>query len=359
MLDGNILVVGGYGAVGQVIALTLADTFPGQIIVAGHNYAKAQALTQESNGRIHSLLLDMASAHESPDILDGVAIVVMCLDAPDTRFIQQVLQRGIHYVDITAEDALFQQIESMDDVAKASGSTTILSVGLTPGLTNLLTRHLQSQFDRLDQVDIHVFLGLGEAHGAGEAAARWLLHNLNASYTVRRDGKPLQVGSFSEKKVVTCPNGLGRRPVYRFNIADQHVLTRTLDLPSVSTWVTFDPPTTNIMMSFMRWSGLSKFLRYQRVEDVVVGLSTLFKKGSDAFVVQVQASGEVGGQRQTKTVAISGREQGRATAYVTAQVVEQLIASNFPSGVFHSEQLFEPISFFQQLSKEDFVFHGM
>jgi len=73
----------------------------------------------------------------------------------------------------------------------------------------------------------------------------------------------------------------------------------------------------------------------------------------------VQASGEVGGQRQTKTVAISGHRQGQATGLATAQVVEELIGSNFPAGVFHSEQLFEPISFFQQLSKDDFVFHGM
>jgi len=357
MLNGNILIVGGYGAVGRVVALTLADKFPGQVIVAGRNYTKAEVLAQESKGGIHPLQLDIATAHEHSDVLEGVAIVVMCLDAPDTRFVQKVIERGIHYVDITAEDALFQQIEALNDVARSNGSTAILSVGLTPGLTNLLARHLQVQFDRLDQVDIHIFLGLGEVHGAG--AARWLLKNLNASYTVRMDGKPLRVTSFGEKRIVTFPNGLGQRRAYRFNIADQHVLTRTLDLPSVSTWVTFDPSITATTMAFMRWSGLSRLLRYQRVEDIVVGLSALFKYGSDAFVVQVQASGEVDGERQNKTIAISGHEQGRATAQVTTQVVEELIASNFPPGVFHSEQLFEPMPFFQMLKKENFVLHNV
>lgn len=355
MLRGDILIVGGYGAVGRVTALTLADQFPGQVVVAGRSYAKAEALAQESKGRIRPLQLDLATVHEDNNILDDVAVVVMCLDAPDTRFIRQIFQRGIHYVDITAEDVLFQKIESLSDVAITNGSTAILSVGLTPGLSNLLTRHIQTQFDLLEQVDIHVFLGLGEAHGT--AAARWTLHNLNASYTVRQNGKPQQVTSFGENKVVQFPDGLGQRRVYRFNIADQHVLVRTLDLPSVSTWVTFDPSTSTAIMAFMRWSGLSKLLRYQWVEDAVVRLSTLFQYGSEAFVVQVQASGKLDGQQQTKIVAISGHGQGRATGLITAQVVDELTASDFPSGVFHCEQLFEPMPFLQQLEKENIIFH--
>lgn len=175
ILKTNILIVGGYGAVGRVIAQTLADKFPGQVIVAGRNYEKANALAQGSDGKIKPYQLDLTTAHENPEILDGVAVVVMCLDVPDMRFVQQILQRGIHYVDITADDEILQQIEALADVAKVGGSTAVLSVGLSPGLTNLLARYLQTQFDSVHQLDIYISLGLGDAHGS--AATRWTVQN--------------------------------------------------------------------------------------------------------------------------------------------------------------------------------------
>ncbi len=353
----KLLIVGGYGAVGEVISLALASKFPGQVIVAGRSYDKANALARPSEGKVIPLQIDVKTAHEHPDLLDDVAVVVICLDVPDMRFVEQCLLRGIHYVDITAEDSILQQIEALDVVAKEGGSTAVLSVGLSPGLTNLLTRHIQTQFENLHQADIHIFLGLGEAHGA--AAARWTLQNLNASFTVRENGKSRQVSSFGEHKIVHFPDGLGKRQVYRFNFADQHVVRRTLYLASVSTWVTFDPALMTRLMAFMCQTGLSKLLRYQWIEDMTVKLSTKAQHGSDKFGVQVVGQGEINGRFQNKAVGITGNGQGRATGLVTAGVVEQLYTTNFPSGVFHSEQLFEPLPFIKPLAKNDIIFHEL
>ena len=232
-------------------------------------------------------------------------------------------------------------------MAKEGGGTAILSVGLSPGVTNLLVRYMQDQFESLQNVDIHIFLGLGEAHGS--AAANWTLNNLNIRYTVQDNGKSRQVRSFADKKIVHFPGGLGKRKVYRFNFADQHAVARTFNLPSVSTWVTFDPAAITMLMAFMRQTGLSKLLQYQWVTDVIVKLSTAVQFGSDRFAGQVVARGQLDGRTQTKTVTITGKGQGRATGLVAAQVVRLLYTSRFPSGVFHSEQLFEPMPFIQQL----------
>lgn len=355
MLDGDILIIGGYGAVGRVIALALANKFPGQVIVAGRSYEKARALAQESDEKIRPYQVDLTTAHGNLEILDGVAVVVMCLDVPDVQFLQACLQRGIHYVDITAEDAILQQIEALDGVAKANGSTAILSVGLSPGLTNLLARHAQAQFETLHHVEIHGLVGLGEAHGA--AAAHWTLQNLNANYTVRENGRTRQVSSFGEHKQAHFPEGLGRRRVYRFNLADQHVVVRTLGLTSVSTWITFDPVLFAWLMAFMRWSGLSKLLRYRWIEDAIVKMSTAVQFGAEKFAIQVEARGEKDGRALSQTYTVSGDGQGRATALVAAQVVKQLFTGTFPAGVFHSEQLFEPMPFIHQLAADGIIYH--
>ena len=47
-MDGNILIVGGYGSVGRVIAATLGNRFPGQVIAGGRNYQKARELSLET-----------------------------------------------------------------------------------------------------------------------------------------------------------------------------------------------------------------------------------------------------------------------------------------------------------------------
>jgi saccharopine dehydrogenase-like NADP-dependent oxidoreductase len=260
-------------------------------------------------------------------------------------------------VDITAEDAILQQIEALNGVAKANGSTAVLSVGLSPGLTNLLVRHAQTQFDSLHRADINIFLGLGEAHGA--AATHWTLQNLNASYTVQENGIPRQVGSFEEHKIVHFPDGLGKWRVYRFNFADQHVVTRTLNLDSVSTWMTFDPAGLARLMAVLRQTGLSKLFRYQWARKLSARLSTVGQYGSDKFVLQVVGSGEVDGRIQSQTVAVTGSGQSHATGLVTAHVVEQLHTPQFLPGVFHSEQLFEPLPFIQQLVGENIIREAM
>jgi saccharopine dehydrogenase-like NADP-dependent oxidoreductase len=347
-MNGKILIVGGYGAVGRVIALALADKFPGQVLAAGRSFDKAAALARESGGRIRPFQFDLTTAHQTPELLDDVAIVIMCLGVPDMRFVQQCLQRGIHYVDITAQDAILQQIEALDTIAKANGSSVLLSVGISPGLTNLLVRHAQTQFESLQHVDIQVFLGLGEAHGA--EATRWTLRSLNDSYTVREKDQPLLVSSFGAQKQVQFPDSIGSRRVYLFNLADQHVVTRTLNLPSVSTWLTFDPAALAQMMAFMRRSGLAKLLRYRWLEELVIKMSLMASVGSEMFVAQVEAQGEVNGRLQTKTYAISGNGQSRVTGLVAAQLVEQLVTTRFPAGVFHSEQLLDPLPFIQTLA---------
>lgn len=356
-LKGNILIIGGYGAVGQVLAQTLADKFPGQIIVAGRSYKKANVLAQDSDGKIKPYQLDLNTAHENPEVLDGVAVVVMCLDVPDMRFVQQILRRGIHYIDITADDAILQQIEALDDVAKTGDSTAVLSVGLSPGLTNLLARYAQTKFDTLNRIDIQILLGMGEAHGS--AATRWTIQNLSADYTVFENGVPRPVRSFAEHRSAYFPDSLGKRDVYRFDFSDQHVIARTLNVPSVSTWITFDPASTATLMAFFCRTGLSKLLRYKWLEDMTVKLSRSFQYGSDKFVLQVEASGEKNGRFLVKKVGILGNGQGRATGIATARVVEHVLLTNCPSGVYHSEQLFHPQSFFKELERYDIYFQDI
>ncbi len=89
---------------------------------------------------------------------DNIAVVVMCVDNPDTGFLEQCIERGIHYIDISATYEILSRIETFSDKAKERGSTILLSVGLTPGLTNLLVSHCTMALDVVNNIDIFLLL---------------------------------------------------------------------------------------------------------------------------------------------------------------------------------------------------------
>ncbi len=355
MPNGNILIVGGYGAVGRVIAAKLAIEHPGQVIVAGRSYDKASQLAQESGAKIRPLQVDIFIAHQTPEILNGVAMVIMCLDQPDTKFVELCLQKGVDYVDVTAAYDFLIQIEALNEAAKVGGSTAVLSVGLAPGMTNLLACHAQTQFDELQNLEIYVLLGQGEAHG--EAAVRWMVENLNTTFTVQENGTAKQVKSFEDGKKTIFPGKLGQRTAYRFDFSDQHVLPRTLDVNSVSTRLAFDSALATNLMAFFKNISLFGLLRYQWAQDALVRLLMSFHFGSEIFVIQVDAQGLAKGQPKSLSRAVSGERETRFTGLVAAQVVERLLKYNYPSGVFHIEQLFEPLSIITALADDGLQLH--
>ena len=123
-------------------------------------------------------------------------------------------------------------MEVLDREAQLSGSTIVLSVGLAPGLTNLLASHVKTKVEDAYHIDIFIMLGLGEEHG--EAAVRWTVENLATEFWMQEGEELRKKKSFLESRKTVFPDGLGRRKGYRFNFSDQHVIKRTLNLQSAS-----------------------------------------------------------------------------------------------------------------------------
>lgn len=272
---------------------------------------------------------------------------IMCLDQKNAGFVQQCIRRGIHYIDISASYSILCQIEALSQEAQTSGTTAVLSVGLAPGLTNLLVKHSQSKLPDITRADIYVLLGSGESYG--DAALQWTLEGLNSNFAVLNNGISKQVRSFEEGKQTVFPNGIGKRTTYRFDFSDQHVLPRTLGLKSVSTWLCFDDATSTQLLAWIRKSGLSHVLKIKSVEKALIGLMKRFQYGSEEFAVRVEA-----GNQETDVLyecSLRGDVQGRITGWVAAKVAEKLASSSLPSGVFHIEQVFHPGEFFADLAE--------
>lgn len=207
----QIWVVGGYGQVGQMICTQLGKLFPGKVWAAGTRMNRAEEFSRSTGGAVLPLQLDVTKPVE-PSMLRPVKLVIMCVDQSDTRFVEACAQAGTDYIDISAKYDFLAQVEQLHTKMQRSQSTAILSVGLSPGVTNLLVREATMHMDQVEEADITVMLGLGEKHG--KAAVEWTVDQMNATYQVMQKGKPAEVQSFGDGKGLILEQNLGSgRPI--------------------------------------------------------------------------------------------------------------------------------------------------
>jgi short subunit dehydrogenase-like uncharacterized protein len=348
MTDDKILIIGGYGNVGRVIARQLASLFPGRVVVAGRNLASAVEAAETIGDGAQARAIDIRSPEAATE-LEEIDLVVVCLDQENVGFAEQCLSRGIHYVDISAHYTFLAKVEQLDELARSHGATAILSVGVAPGLTNLLAARVVELMDRVDRLDILVELGLGDSHG--RAAIEWMLDNLDAEYEVPQNGELQTVRSFDESIELPLPTGSVQR-AYRFNLSDQHVLARTLGVPSVSTWVSFTSPLFTRLAARASTSPVAKWLRQPFLRRLAVRSLQNVGVGSDRCAVAVRALGIGEDGDDTCIIGVTGHNEALMTGVVAAETARQLLTNTPAPGVYHSEQVIALDQIVEALERE-------
>lgn len=330
MADG-ILIIGGYGAVGTVIASQLARQYGEQVIIAGRNATRAATLASELQVRWR--VVDVANPLDYEAVFEGVSYVVMCLDVPNMEFVRQSFEHGIHYVDISAEYPILSAIANLDQIAQQHRATAVLSVGLVPGLSNLLARHSLHYVNPIQRFDTAILAGLGEKHGV--AGSSWILDHMSDSSGMNRF-------DFREP--------YGRKTVHRFAFSDQYTLPETLPMGEAATWLGFDTFVMTQLITLARLPILRWLFRQNAVKQLLLSTTQRMQFGTDEFVLTTRAQGNT----KSYQAWLRGKRETLATGIVTAEVIRRLLTERFPAGVYHIEQIFEFENFLPVLQQ-----HGM
>ncbi|ASA21389.1 saccharopine dehydrogenase family protein [Paenibacillus donghaensis] len=334
----DIVVIGGYGHVGSQICTLLADLYPGVVYAAGRSLARAEQFCKGSEGRIKPMQIDVSAAL-SVDKLRKVKLVVMCLDQSDTSFAEACLIQGIHYMDVTANLDFYRQMKQLTSSGNTYAASAVLSVGLAPGLTNLLAGEARRSMDETWQLDISVLLGLGDSHG--QAAIEWTVDNLNAEYEVMQSGRSHRVKSFTDGQTIDWGQSLGRRRAYRFPFSDQLTLPDTLGIATASTRLCFDSRIATYGLALLQKLGLLRWLERSRIRNAAVRSFGRVRWGTDKYAIKVEATGLRNGAKAKAEYVIQGSKESTITAQVAAAIAGILFKewSGSP-GVYHVEQLF-------------------
>ncbi|MEH3131179.1 MAG: saccharopine dehydrogenase NADP-binding domain-containing protein [Mycolicibacterium neoaurum] len=339
---GPILIAGGYGVVGGHLAELLAPRYPGRLVITGRDRDRAAtAAAALANGCLADHL-DAADAESVQAVIRShrPTLVISCAGRTEPALAHACLTGGVHYIDVSADAPGITAVEQFHTLAVQSAATAVLSVGVAPGLTNLLALEVVSGLDHVERLDVGVQLSIGDTHGA--AAIDWTLANMGAPFPVasdRRKGAVPYERPFAAQHRLDF-GGPARVRAGGFNFPEQRTLARTLNVPDVRSWLALRPRIVHAVAAFTVRTGLARALSSPAVRAVLASaMGEPIPHGGDSFAVCAEASGTRDGQPQRISMWFAGRGEAAMTAEVSARVARLVLESRQSPGVWHIEQL--------------------
>ena len=161
----KILLLGGYGMTGRVLARHILASTNASLVVAGRNFDKAKSLTDElGSPRATPAKVD---ASDQASLLSALAGITLCLVAsPTTGSVELVahacLDAGADYLDIQFAASKLTHLRALEPEILKSGRCFITEAGYHPGLPSALVRYAATLLDTLDSAPIAGYLNVGK-----------------------------------------------------------------------------------------------------------------------------------------------------------------------------------------------------
>lgn len=331
-MDHSILIIGGYGKVGQEVSRTLAPLYPGRIIVAGRRLAASQSMARTLGHDVRAMQLDINALPEPATYLEQVGTVISCIERTNDQLVRACLARGIHFTEVGASFDKLDEIIQLRAAFPQSTSSVIASTGLIPGISAVLAAHLAGPGAEIDRVNTHVMLGVGDEHGAD--AIRWMQASLNSRFTIQTPEGPRAVNSLADPQIVRFfGDRMGRRS-YRFDFADQHTIPETLRAGTASSYLCFDSRLATTGLWLLRRLGLAPLLKRISPHRIARILESL-PMGSDRFALQARVW--LKGDSVPRQGEILGYNEAHATGVITALTGQLLHEGRIPRGIHYLE----------------------
>lgn len=326
-MKNKILIIGGHGAVGRIILKELLKKGirSDRLVIAGRSKEKMTQFLKKEELDLAYIQLNIRDKVD-PALLKDIQLVVMCIDQKETKFVTELIELNIDYVDITANSDFIKKVNELPQTNKAS---VITSVGLAPGLTNLATNHYIKQTNP-KEVIIDILLGTGESHG--EAAVHWMFDNINQPYHIKQASQPIK--NFTLKRQVDFTPKLAKKMMYNFNFSDQHILNAQYPTIPITTYFGFD---VNLVSNGLHWLNKRNRLGWLEKEKSISVLKKVMKRkmiGGDDFAVHVSD-----GQSPDTGFTLYGNNEKEITGKIASLVVYNVYSDSKKRGIASIESV--------------------
>src|SRR5215208_3440559 len=355
MLKGtDILIIGGYGTVGRRVAADLAPDYPGRLVVAGRSAERAAQFAAELMYGVRGRRVDVGEPDSVEAALDGVGVVMSCIDQPEPHLLRAAIGRGLAYTDIAPHLMTRRPTEAMKAEAAQRGARIVLGTGLAPGISSLLARLGVDRVGAVESVKSNVLLSVGDTYGP--ASRDYLIEEIAVPYAVCIEGREVPTRPFGGHARVNFPPPLGKRTAYPFPFSDQVFFPKTLAARTALSRLAIEPPWLGALLAMLAPLRVTAMLgRRAGAEERVRRLNAWLRRryeGRDWYGVAV----EVEGARGRVRASLVGRGQALGTATGAAAVVRALAEEEVRQpGIWLAEEVVAPESFFGHLAARGLV----
>lgn len=163
----NVLILGGYGNTGRLMARLFLEHSPVRLVIAGRNTQSAVRFQHELNQtypgqRVSAVTVDAADEQGLVTALRGVDLLVVASSTTDfaPAIARAALQAGCDYLDINLGGEKLKRLQSLTREIADAGRCFVTEGGFHPGLPAVLIRAAAEQVDALQQAIVASYMGI-------------------------------------------------------------------------------------------------------------------------------------------------------------------------------------------------------
>ena len=360
----KILILGGYGNTGFLIARLLLPESDAQLVIAGRNVDRAQqaadALNREfETARVSSQLVDAADKSSLDAAFKGMSLVVVASSTLD--YVQNVseaaLEAGIDYLDVQlSSPTKLAALNTLREDIEQKGRCFITDSGFHPGVPAAMVRYAATQFDKLEVANVSAAFQLNwkTLQVSNSTSAEFIdeIKNFNPlvlknKQWVEMDIQALSTFDFGERfgergclpifleELRSLPEMVSSLNEMGFYIAGFNWMTDYVIMPiAFAAFKVFKEQAKQPMGHLLKW-GLKNFSR-----------------PPFGAVLQLEAEGITDGQRRRFHMRLIHEDAYVLTAIPTVACLLQYLNDSSPHpGVWFQANWVDPIQFFKDIER--------
>jgi len=280
----RILVLGGTGYTGRLIAQHLLEHSKADITIATRHLDRAQAFADRLNQQCpgHRVKAIYADASQTDSLhlafADQMMVVVA---APTTAYTENVirtsLEMGLDYLDVQLCTRKYALLQSLAYEIEQAGLCFITEAGFHPGLPSALVRYAATHLDSIESAITLGYLNMGKGFASSEAVDEVVESFREYNGQVFKNGQWTKANSY---EVRTCDFGgdIGRKRSYAmffeelrplpsmfpslretgFYISEMHWILDWVIMPITWGWLKIAPKAVRPIGKFLWW-GMGTF----------------------------------------------------------------------------------------------------
>jgi NAD(P)-dependent dehydrogenase (short-subunit alcohol dehydrogenase family) len=333
MAGPRVLIAGGSGVFGRLLARELLNTTSVDLILAGRNLAAADAACRELGApdRAFPMALDLGDP-ESLTFAARDCVAVACAAGPFQELSRELpaaaVRAGAHWVDIGDDEGWVVPIlddTTLDAAGREAGQAVIPGLSTVPAISGALARWGRERLPGAQRARVTLFIGNRNAKGAGAIASA-------------------MASGFGRPTRVDLP--FGGRLAYLGRSPDTELLRRDLGLDAEFRVVLEWGP-AGLFVSGVGpiWSRLGDRAR-SRIAGLLSSIARPFGRfGSEGGCIQVDVWE---GDRRVSVAALSGDQ--RLAILPCAMALQRLLEEELRErGVIHPAECLSPKTWVEEL----------